>query len=123
MVPLSSQFYIFDPRLNYPLLITAKRYWIPSSTGTGRSESEADGDELTLICTHGTGFHKEQWEPTLRHLFELSAKPTSGAQVKIKEVWSIDAPNHGDAAVLNEETLRWGYEPICTCNLNLHAML
>ncbi|PBK71188.1 alpha/beta-hydrolase [Armillaria solidipes] len=24
-----------------------------------------------LILTHGTGFHKEQWEPTISHLFDL----------------------------------------------------
>ena len=34
--------------------------------------------------------------------------------LRIREVWSIDAPNHGDAAVLNEKDLQWGYEPICT---------
>ena len=37
----------------------------------------------------------------------------SDGAVQIREV-SIDAPNHGDAAVLNEYTLQWGYHPICT---------
>lgn len=33
--------------------------------------------------------------------------------VRVREIWSIDAPNHGDAAILNENTLSWGYENIC----------
>lgn len=102
MPALSKESYTFDPRPNYPFLISANRYFLPSSPHLN------DDEALTLICTHGTGFHKEQWEPTLEHLFALV-----GDQVKIREVWSIDAPNHGDSAVLNEHTLQWGYEPTC----------
>ncbi|KAG6807346.1 hypothetical protein H0H93_001666, partial [Arthromyces matolae] len=66
---------------------------------------------LTLIFTHGTGFHKEQWEPTIDDFYDLLEKDDKSP--KIREVWSIDAPNHGDAAVLNENVLKIGYEPIC----------
>ncbi|KAK1232831.1 hypothetical protein PQX77_004057 [Marasmius sp. AFHP31] len=34
----------------------------------------------------------------------------NGKKLKIREIWAIDAPNHGDAGVLNEGTLSWGYE-------------
>jgi hypothetical protein len=54
---LVSKSYVYDPRPNYPLLITAKRYWIP--------DASYDNDALTLIFAHGTGFHKENWEPTI----------------------------------------------------------
>lgn len=34
-------------------------------------------------------------------------------ELKIREVWSIDTPNHGEAVILNEKSLLWGYELIC----------
>ncbi|SJL10133.1 uncharacterized protein ARMOST_13517 [Armillaria ostoyae] len=101
MTSLSTQSYVFDPRPSYPLVSTLKRYWKPSSPFL------EDSDALTLIFAHGTGFHKEQWEPTIEDLF--SYIETRGG-LKIREVWSIDASNHGDAAILNEEVLQWGYE-------------
>jgi hypothetical protein len=103
---IASQSYVFDPRPNHPLLVTAKRYWLTNSRYLN------DPDALTLIFTHGTGFHKEQWEPTIDDLNALLADDSNS--VKVREMWSIDAPNHGDAAVLNEKALLWGYEP-CMC--------
>jgi hypothetical protein len=104
MTFLRSKSYTFDPRPNYPLLSTAKCYWNPSSP------SFSDSNALTLILTHGTGFHKEQWEPTIDDLYDLL---DAGGSVKVREIWSIDAPNHGDAATLNENALGWGYDQIC----------
>jgi len=104
---IASQSYVFDPRPNYPLLVTAKRYWATNSHYLN------DPEAITLIFTHGTGFHKEQWEPTLDDLFFLLAN--NNGTVKVREMWSIDAPNHGDAAVLNEKALKWGYVPVCMC--------
>lgn len=123
MNPLStrtqSESYLFDPRPNYPFLLTAKRYWKPSATHSSHP------DALTLICTHGTGFHKELWEPTLEYLWLLDG-------VKVREIWSIDAPNHGDATIHNEDTLQWGYDSVCelqtfqkcTCRIRrlMHAL-
>ncbi|KIP03129.1 hypothetical protein PHLGIDRAFT_111245 [Phlebiopsis gigantea 11061_1 CR5-6] len=100
---LKHESYVFDPRPKYPLLITANRYWDPEHTST-------DSDALTLIFAHGTGYHKEHWEPTLDHLYALLARANNN-KVKIREAWSIDCPNHGDAAILNEEVLTWGYLP------------
>lgn len=105
MIPLAVQSYVFDARPNFPLLMSAKRYWNPSSPYLN------DPDAFTLIFAHGTGFHKEHYEPTLEELYSMI--PDGGP--KIREAWSIDSPNHGDAAVLNEQTLLWGYEPICMC--------
>ena len=104
---IASQSYIFDPRPKYPLLVTAKRYWATNSPHL------SDPDAITLIFAHATGFHKEQWEPTLDDLYTLLA--TNSGSVKVRDMWSIDAPNHGDAAILNEKALKWGYDPVCMC--------
>ncbi|KAJ6492308.1 Alpha/beta hydrolase fold-1 [Mycena sanguinolenta] len=98
---MHAQSYTFDPRPHYPLLLSANRYWDPSSPHLD------DPTATTLIFTHGTGFHKEQLEPTIQDLYNL----LSIDGPKIREVWAIDAPNHGESAVLNEEALRFGYEP------------
>ncbi|KAJ7177600.1 Alpha/beta hydrolase fold-1 [Mycena filopes] len=108
MPTLTSESYVFDPRPNIPLLLTAQRYWDPASPYIN------DPTALTLILAHGTNFHKETYEPTLEDLYALlddgGAQPQS--RPRIRDAWSLDCPNHGDAAVLNEATLQWGYEPI-----------
>lgn len=48
--------------------------------------------------------HKECWEPVIEMLFATMDAQKSGTQ--IREIWCIDAPNHGEGAVLNEEFLR-----------------
>ncbi|KIM45542.1 hypothetical protein M413DRAFT_442215 [Hebeloma cylindrosporum] len=54
---------------------------------------------ITLIATHPIGFHKEIWEPTFQHLIEMTEN--SSSRIRIDEIWSIEAVNHGDAALLN----------------------
>ena len=49
------------------------------------------------------GFHKEHWELVIN---DLQAILNKGAKMKIHEIWSIDCPNHGDAAHLNEDALK-----------------
>ena len=100
MSRLTFEAYICDPGPDYPFLITAKRYTAPSCVSD-------DPDALTLVLAHGTGYHKEHWEPTLEHILEHAAHDV---RVKIRDAWAIDCPNHGDAAVLNERTLLWGYD-------------
>ena len=89
----------YKPRNGYPFHITAKRYCTqrPPKLGAG------DADSLTLIVLHGTGFHKETWEPTLERVFDLAYDGSTG---NIREAWAIDCPNHGASAVLNESILR-----------------
>lgn len=108
--------YVCDARPDYPLLITAKRYRVPALA------SDAP-DALTLVLTHGTGYHKEHWEPTIEHLFEhLASSSTNSSRarvpVRIHDVWSIDCQNHGDAAVLNEEEFKWGYNICASARLH-----
>ncbi|THU80153.1 hypothetical protein K435DRAFT_696294 [Dendrothele bispora CBS 962.96] len=125
-VKLESESFVFDPRPNYPLVTTVKRYWISPPSLTTTSSPKDDGSTpnttttpITLIFAHGTGFHKEHWEPCLEDLYALISEQQrrqgqegGGQELEIREAWSIDAPNHGDAAVLNEKDLEWGFEPI-----------
>ncbi|KAH7337714.1 Alpha/beta hydrolase family-domain-containing protein [Rhizoctonia solani] len=55
---------------------------------------------VTVVLTHGTGFHKEIWETTLRYLLS-----TPQGQASVDEIWSLDAANHGDSALLNKDNL------------------
>ncbi|KAF4562540.1 AB hydrolase superfamily protein [Pleurotus pulmonarius] len=55
-----------------------------------------DGSGLTLLFVHGNGFNKETWDATLRHIF------TSTSSCDIAEVWSYEAVQTGDSALLNK---------------------
>jgi hypothetical protein len=89
----------YKPRNGYPFYITAKRYCSQRLPKLGAG----DADAVTLIVLHGTGFHKETWEPTLERVFDLACGSNT---VKIREAWAIDCPNHGASAVLNESILQ-----------------
>ncbi|KAG0704156.1 hypothetical protein DFH29DRAFT_873941 [Suillus ampliporus] len=54
---------------------------------------------LTLFLAHANGFPKEIWETTLRYLLSSPSAPL------IDEVWSWEAVQHGDAALVNETNL------------------
>ncbi|KAF7377372.1 hypothetical protein MSAN_00158600 [Mycena sanguinolenta] len=53
---------------------------------------------FTLIFTHAVSLHKETFEPMLQHLLK-----TPG--VRIRDVWCIENPNHGQSARLNQKLL------------------
>jgi len=78
------------------LKLTAKRYTVRNSA------DNVDG--LTLLFAHCIGSHKEQWEPTIQRIFhDQQSKDT---HLRIREAWSFDWQNHGDAAVLNQDVLK-----------------
>ncbi|KAJ3493281.1 hypothetical protein NLJ89_g11056 [Agrocybe chaxingu] len=60
--------------------------------GTGRKG-------VTLIATHPIGFHKETWGPLFELLIQFTESESS--PIRIEEIWSLDAFNHGDAALIN----------------------
>lgn len=101
-MPLAFEEYGFDPRPQFPFAVTMKRY--PNLAD--------DRNGFTLILAHGTGFHKEVWEPIVERIFATeNAKPNG---LLIREAWAIDAPNHGDAAALNTGLLHSGaYDLAC----------
>ncbi|PPQ72730.1 hypothetical protein CVT25_012357 [Psilocybe cyanescens] len=76
-----------------PFKIAAKRY----------TSELCRTDGVTLVFAHGTGFHKESWEPTLERLMSLQSECPGGRA--IREAWSFDAPSHGHSAFLNGKTL------------------
>lgn len=55
---------------------------------------------------------KEQWEPVIENLFILQQKKMDRAH-RIREAWSFDWQNHGDAAVLNRQLLNMRPEGVC----------
>ncbi|KAJ6459745.1 alpha/beta-hydrolase [Mycena vitilis] len=59
---------------------------------------------VVLVFSHSVASHKETWEPIAEYLFEFQGATTSEG-VHIAEVWSMDSPNHGEAAAVNEEAL------------------
>ncbi|PPQ74560.1 hypothetical protein CVT24_004352 [Panaeolus cyanescens] len=67
-----------------------------------RNEHADVGDKkkgITIVTTHAIGFHKEIWEPTFKHLIEITESPSS--PIRIQEIWSLEAVNHGDGALIN----------------------
>ncbi|KAH6910751.1 Alpha/beta hydrolase family-domain-containing protein [Coprinopsis sp. MPI-PUGE-AT-0042] len=57
---------------------------------------------LTLFFAHANGFNKEIWEPTLGVLLD------SPSGKLIDEVWVWESVQHGDAALINRDSLsRW----------------
>ncbi|KAG2125806.1 hypothetical protein DEU56DRAFT_743431 [Suillus clintonianus] len=54
---------------------------------------------LTLFLAHANGFPKEVWETTLQYLLSSSSASL------IDEIWSWEAVQHGDAALVNETNL------------------
>lgn len=110
---LSEQFFVLKPSTAYSLHITAKRYRSDKFLGDG-SQSGA----ITLVLLHATSLHKETWEPTLECIFDLAGKG-SHAHVNIHEAWSIECPNHGQSAVLNDAQLQHGGRHHCNCKLFL----
>ncbi|KAJ7661422.1 Alpha/beta hydrolase fold-1 [Mycena polygramma] len=88
----------YAPSADYPLYLTAKRFWLPAFEANA-----ADPAALTLLFLHATSFHKETWLPTLEAIFALAS--SEGSPVKIREAWCLDCPNHGASAQLNATVL------------------
>lgn len=79
---------------------------------------------VTLLCVHCAGSRKspiglrvslltvscvdkEAWEPTIEYLYN-TVKDTATGGPFIREAWSFDMQNHGEAAALNEAVLKEG---------------
>ncbi|RLV82606.1 Peroxisomal membrane protein LPX1 [Meyerozyma sp. JA9] len=61
---------------------------------------------INLIFAHGTGMNKAVWNYHITKLFEIGAKSTTW---KLATVVSLDAVNHGDAAMANSGKLGWSH--------------
>ncbi|KDQ56901.1 hypothetical protein JAAARDRAFT_131855 [Jaapia argillacea MUCL 33604] len=69
----------------------------------GGRPSNAGKRSVTLFCLHANGFPKEIWEPTLKNLVASTESSPLGPQ--IDEIWTWEAVQHGDSAILNEKNL------------------
>ncbi|KAF8956585.1 alpha/beta-hydrolase [Flammula alnicola] len=94
---------ILEPSESYPLYVLATRY---SANPPPQSNSL---DDYTLICLHAVGSHKESWEVTIQHLLNLECKSGHHAHPRIREVYIIECPNHGESAILNADILAKHY--------------
>ncbi|KAF9472069.1 alpha/beta-hydrolase [Pholiota conissans] len=79
-----------------PFHILANKY------STKQSESNVDG--LTLVFLHAVGLHRETWEVTIQKLLDLD-QPSSAHKSIIRDTFSIEIPNHGESALLNENAI------------------
>ncbi|KAI0772814.1 hypothetical protein BD413DRAFT_473512 [Trametes elegans] len=77
---------------------------------------------VTLFCAHGTGFPKEIWEPTLYHLVH-DHDTSVNTNCSIDEIWSWEAVNHGDAALVNRDSLGGLYDARDNSRDILHFLL
>ncbi|KAG0704157.1 Alpha/Beta hydrolase protein [Suillus ampliporus] len=72
---------------------------------------------LTLFLAHANGFPKEIWETTLRYLLSSPSAPL------IDEVWSWEAVQHGDGALINDANLSGIYDWVDNARDIVHFLL
>ncbi|KAI1791877.1 alpha/beta-hydrolase [Ganoderma leucocontextum] len=95
--------------------IEATDFTLPALVADGRLDVVAtryrlsdiqigSGARLSLVCLHAVSYYKETWLPTIECLFQLQAKARNN-RFTVIEAWSIDSPNHGRAAIANEDRL------------------
>jgi hypothetical protein len=118
------EFRLTCPAIDDSLACCFKRYRPVGSATVG------DANSIAIIFAHAVstrGFpaasllieetnddiDKETWEPCITRLFQVQLEASATTGVRIGEVWSSDSPNHGQAAVLNEETLLKRPQGIC----------
>ncbi|TFK51500.1 hypothetical protein OE88DRAFT_1735395 [Heliocybe sulcata] len=101
--PLACSTFSLPPQSSAsPLHIVAKHYVNPNN-----SVSPTDPSAVTLLFAHGIGLSTELWLPIIKKLYSISADTSES--VKIRSVWAVDSPNHGDAGLINETVLKEQY--------------
>ncbi|KAJ7320733.1 alpha/beta-hydrolase [Mycena albidolilacea] len=79
--------------------LTFKRYR-PLATSVSK---HSGATRVALVFAHCVGTHKETWMPVIEYLYQLQS--SASCSVIIDEAWSMDSPNHGEAAAINEKAL------------------
>ncbi|KAF9475154.1 hypothetical protein BDN70DRAFT_884048 [Pholiota conissans] len=90
--------YTCDPRPAYKFQVTAVRY----------TPEYPAADGVTLVLAHGNATHKETYSAMLSFLFDLTDSTRQHPPL-IREAWSIECPNHGESAELNEQDIAAHY--------------
>ncbi|THU98495.1 hypothetical protein K435DRAFT_28968 [Dendrothele bispora CBS 962.96] len=99
--PLSVSSHQFTYSYDYPLQCIAKRY-----TST-KSDVSAGKQACTILFAGGISLNEPTYIPMVKELFRLSNETSSS--IHIRSIWVLERPDHGDAGVVNEETLREHY--------------
>ncbi|OJT15451.1 hypothetical protein TRAPUB_7996 [Trametes pubescens] len=73
------------------------RYVHPRALSSGTSRG------ITLLLIHSGGFSRQIWEPMLKPLL---ARLSDSATDIVDEIWSFEAVQHGDSAVINDHAQR-----------------
>ncbi|TFY78805.1 hypothetical protein EWM64_g5210 [Hericium alpestre] len=97
-----------------PLHYVATRFTWPA-----RSNSRSHLPAVSLLVTSGVGLTSDLWAPVVQRLYQLQQQPDS--PFCIISVWAVDRPTHGDAAVLNEASLK-RYEGLCASTHYITAL-
>ncbi|KAJ3859365.1 Alpha/beta hydrolase family-domain-containing protein [Lentinula novae-zelandiae] len=124
MVALETSSLTFETHTTGLSLLNSAKCYRPLQSDSTRDDQVKQG--LVLLMAHGTGYHKEHWEPTIEHLFDLESELTSTKTPPtptIRECWAIDVQNHGEAAVLNEQVTRERPEAWCKHRSAIHNIL
>ncbi|KAF9036371.1 alpha/beta-hydrolase [Panaeolus papilionaceus] len=88
---INKTLYTLPPSSNYPFYVLVTHY------ETEQSASNTNG--LTLVCMHALGMHKESWEVPIQSLLGVKQKA-------IRDIFSIEMPNHGESSILNEAVIQ-----------------
>lgn len=97
--PLTASSVTLEYSLKKPLKYIATRFSYPCDPA-----SHSNAVSVSILVAVGVGYSSELWVPVIKHLYRLQARP--GSPIHIRSVWVVDRPNHGDAAQLNEQTLK-----------------
>ncbi|KAF7356696.1 Alpha/beta-hydrolase [Mycena venus] len=81
------------------LTLTFKRYRPLPASGT----KCPNATRVALVFVHCIGTHKETWAPVIEYLYQFQS--SASCSVIIAEAWSMDLPNHGEAAAINQKIL------------------
>ncbi|KAI0696989.1 Alpha/beta hydrolase fold-1 [Cerioporus squamosus] len=103
LYPLQTSIVEFEYCHDRPLRTLAARFvpWNQSPP------DHSDRATCTLMICSGLNLQKETWLSVIKRLYQHASLPAS--RVTIHSVWVIERPNHGDAALLNEASLKEHY--------------
>ncbi|KAJ7492113.1 hypothetical protein FB451DRAFT_517071 [Mycena latifolia] len=100
--PLKAHSVQFGYCFDRPLRCIATRY-----TDDDLTDSDTDTPSCSLIFASGISLLQDTWIPIIKELFRLSTEAPS--RVKVRSVWVVERPNHGEAALINAELLKKHY--------------
>ncbi|KAF8994952.1 hypothetical protein BDQ17DRAFT_1524128 [Cyathus striatus] len=102
--PFTSSSVVLSYCYDHPLKFIATKYTLPLSSSLYLSVPF-----ISCYSEESKNLYQETWLPLIKSLYQLSSRQTD---ISIESVWTIERPNHSDASILNEKTLKKHYS-IC----------